>query len=92
MVLIVKGKIAPLAITLAFTGSGQTFPGFAGIINGISRGICALNEMQNKTTELVPRQNSINRVFNNFACLSPQPKISRSKSDPSVEGSLITAS
>jgi hypothetical protein len=31
MVLIVKGKIAPARYNLAFTGSGQTFPGFAGI-------------------------------------------------------------
>jgi hypothetical protein len=31
MILIVKGKIAPARYKLAFTGSGQTFPGFAGI-------------------------------------------------------------
>ena len=30
-------------------------------------------------------------VFNNFAFLSTQPKISRSKFDPGVEVSLITA-
>jgi hypothetical protein len=27
----VKGKIAPARYNLAFTGSGQTLPGFAGI-------------------------------------------------------------
>jgi hypothetical protein len=31
MVLTVKGKIAPARYNLVFTGSGQTFPGFAGI-------------------------------------------------------------
>lgn len=53
MVLIVKGKIAPLAIPLLLPEAVKHFQFFRKI-RRISGGICAVNEAQNKTTEPFP--------------------------------------
>src|SRR5262245_4023249 len=47
---------------------------------------------RNSKSDAVLRQNSIHLRFQQLRLSFSQPKISRSKIDPSVEGSLITAS